>query len=76
MDGFRKPMERRTFLSTGIAGGILAVPFSLWKSVALKRPRSNRDFQKDTLLSENPQREFLELLRKYGGEFGKTQGGL
>jgi hypothetical protein len=76
MEHFEKPTGRRKFLKKGIKGGVMIAAFPLWKSISPNAPRPDRYFQRHSVLSDGSQRKLLKILRKYGGEFGNTRGGL
>ena len=73
MNGFAVHLGRREFLKKGVRGGFLLAVFPIEKitlSPHEKKPLKRGEF------SDGSQRKILEIVHKYGGEFGDKEGGL
>jgi hypothetical protein len=68
-----KIIKRRTFLKTGLAGGMILTVQTLRKffGFAMSLPDSHTQ-QGDKLSNESHER-FLQIIHKYGGEFGEIK---
>ena len=67
-----KRIKRRRFLETGIAGGAIIATFPLWKLFSFPAPLSDISLKSDHKLSKEYHERLLEIVLKYGGEFGEV----
>ncbi|KPJ69983.1 hypothetical protein AMJ44_01500 [candidate division WOR-1 bacterium DG_54_3] len=71
-----KIIKRRTFLKTGLAGGMILTVQPLGKFFGFAVPLPDLRTQRDDNLSDKSHERLLQIIHKYGGEFGEIKEGL
>lgn len=75
MDRCEKSQERREFLKNWILGGVILVSSPLWRTKHLGSSRKKANTSKQDEFLNAPSKRIIQIVRRYGGEFGTSKGG-
>ena len=76
MDNIKNSLGRRKFLKKGIIGGAIIATIPLWNPFHSTATQSKSISPCRDYSQAESHRILLKIVKKYGGEFGDTQGGL
>ncbi len=75
MDSFGRSQERREFLKQGILGGVLLVFFPLQRTGLSDSSRNEVNSLGCGDFLDGPSEKIIQIVHRYGGEFGALKGG-